>query len=136
MDAVFKIKEEISSFAIQGIQIQNWNLDPYNAANKKYQSGTVNTKDAKLLINGKEFRVSSASIKYEIIDGEESIRLAIASTNGNSKMEMSVWAVEKDGQFVFDHISHDKTILKCNCEEGEAYGMIDSPFQDERSIEP
>ncbi|MBP9133968.1 MAG: hypothetical protein KBF75_08080 [Saprospiraceae bacterium] len=134
IDAVFKIKEEISSFAIQGIQIQNWNLDPYNAANKKYQSGTVNTKDAKLLINGKEFRVSSASIKYEIIDGEESIRLAIASTNGNSKMEMSVWAVEKDGQFVFDHISHDKTILKCNCEEGEAYGMIDSPFQDERVL--
>jgi hypothetical protein len=49
-------------------------------------------------------------------------------------MEMSIWAVEKDGQFVFDHISHDKTILKCNCEEGEAYGMIDSPFQDEKVL--
>jgi hypothetical protein len=122
LESVFKVGGDIKSIRLEGINIQNWNVDPYNPIEKKYNTGNIDITNSFFIINDKKYPLTNAAIKFEMIDGKESIGLFFTSINGNSKMEMSVWATDKNGQFVFDHIAQIKYILNCDCVEGKAFG--------------
>lgn len=126
MKTLFDIEVEINSIEMKGLKIPNWNIDPYNSMNKKYQSGNIDYSKAKLLINGKEFSLTDATIKYELVDGKERIGLQFTTSNKNSKMTMTIWAKEENDKFEFDHIKQDMFILNCDCVEGKSFGLQNS----------
>lgn len=125
--SVFKVNEGIRSIGMEGIEIQNWNIDPYNSLDKKYSVGNIDISKAKLVINDQKFPISNAIIKMEMVDGKESLGLIFTSNNGNSKVEMSIWAIEKNGQFTFSHINQSNYNLQCDCVEGASYGILIRP---------
>jgi hypothetical protein len=126
LQSVFNIQSELNSVALEGIQIPNWNIDPNNIPEKKYQSGKIDVSKAGFLLNGTKFPITDAEVVLETKNNEERIGLRFSTVHNNSKMEFVIWAKDKGDEFVFDNIEQTKFILKCDCESGESLGWNES----------
>lgn len=124
MKKVFNLSSDDMDFGVSGIDIENWSFEPYTTKDNKYIPTNLDVSEAKFQINGKSYPITSGEIVYNT-DSKERLGLSFTTVAGNNRISFTIWAVEKDGKFVFDGIEENSFELKCDCDTGNAIGMVD-----------
>lgn len=124
MKKVFNLSSDDMDFGVSGIDIENWSFEPYTTKDNKYIPTNLDVSEAQFHINGKSYPITGGQIVYNT-DSKERLGLSFTTVAGNNRISFTIWAVAKDGKFVFDGIEENSFELKCDCDTGKAIGMVD-----------
>jgi len=121
---VFNISAADIGFELSGIKISDWNFEPYISKENKYIPAGVDVSNAKFNIGSKSYDVTGAEVIYPMED-QERLGLSFTTIANNNKISFVIWAVEKNGQLVFESIEKTSFELNCDCTTGKAIGFLD-----------
>lgn len=103
------------SFSISKLNINNWNLSPYDVPENKYTANSVDVEKARFDIGGKSFDVTLGEVLKRTTDNKERVGMSVVIKEGNNKINFILWGAEYNGAFAFDEIEVHIIDIRCNC---------------------
>lgn len=118
-------------FELKGLKLTDLTCDPYKEKKDRYGLKEVSKDNATLGIGKKSFSLKDITFIHTT-DNNERLGLKMAIVNGTSKVEITVWAHEANGNLEFEGVELTTLDLNCNC---TALSVIPTKAEWERILE-
>ncbi|MEE9372648.1 MAG: hypothetical protein V3V00_06300 [Saprospiraceae bacterium] len=119
-----KLKDIKKAFGIRNLNLNlssitfnDFGLNSYAKPTDRYKVGSVNVPKEAMKIGGKIVEPGQVEVVHENHpdEGMQRLGLKITMYNGESSLDMIIWAKNTSDKFVFDEIEIDTSKLECNC---------------------